>query len=349
MIASAASVAVPGPALAASAPTGLQGLDVSSYQPNVSWPSVYRAGGRFAYVKATESTTYRNPYFAAQYGGSRQAGLIRGAYHFALPHKSSGAAQAEYFVRNGGGWTADGWTLPGALDIEFNPYSSSNGLNTCYGLSPAQMTAWIRDFSDRYLQLTGRRPTVYTNTHWWQTCTGGSAAFGDHPLWLARYSSSVGTLPSGWTRHAIWQYASSGAFPGDQNLFNGTYEQLKQLATGQGGGSVPAGSTSKTATRVSFVNTVREPVRRGRSLKIVGTLSQYVSGTRKAAAGQRVTVRFKPRGSSAWKTAGTATTAANGTFRKTFKASGDGSWQVVYAGDSRRLPTRSGVDYVDVR
>ena len=42
-------------------------------------------GVRFAYVKATEGRTYRNPYFAQQYNGSYNVGMIRGAYHFALP------------------------------------------------------------------------------------------------------------------------------------------------------------------------------------------------------------------------------------------------------------------------
>jgi GH25 family lysozyme M1 (1,4-beta-N-acetylmuramidase) len=339
------------PVAAASVPPGIRGLDVSSHQPGVSWPVVYRDGARFAYVKATESTTYRNPRYAEQYQGARQAGLIRGAYHFALPHKSGGAAQADYFFRNGGGWTSDGWTLPGVLDIEFNPYESSNGLDECYDLSPAQMTAWIRDFSDRYLALAGRRPAVYTNTYWWQTCTGGSAAFADHPLWLARYSSAIGALPAGWKAHAIWQHADSGVFPGDQNVFNGTYEQLKLLATGRSAAApvqAPVRKAARAATGVSSLNAGPEPVRRGRNLTVSGTL-RLAAGTRRAVAGQRVLIRFRPRGSTVWRTAGTAVTSSGGTFRRTFRAAGDGHWQAVYNGDASRLAARSGSDYVDVR
>ncbi|GAT68478.1 lysozyme [Planomonospora sphaerica] len=354
-------------AAAAPVPPGVRGLDVSSHQPGVSWPAVYRDGARFAYVKATESTTYRNPRYAEQYQGARQAGLIRGAYHFALPHKSGGAAQADYFFRNGGGWTSDGWTLPGVLDIEFNPYQSSNGLDICYGLSPARMVSWIRDFSDRYLALAGRRPAVYTNTYWWQTCTGGSAAFGDHPLWLARYASAVGALPAGWTTHAIWQHADSGVFPGDQNVFNGTYEQLKLLAAGRSAAApvkapvnvpvdaspkvsvkAPARKPTRAATRVSSLNAGPEPAGKGRKLTVSGTL-RLATGTRRAVAGQRVLIRFRPRGSTVWRTAGTAVTASGGTFRRTFRAAGDGTWQAVYNGDALRLAARSGSDYVDVR
>jgi GH25 family lysozyme M1 (1,4-beta-N-acetylmuramidase) len=104
------------------APAGLPGLDVSSWQGNVDWVAVAANGARFAYVKATESTTYVNPYFSQQYGGASQVGLVRGAYHFALPDRSSGAEQADWFAAHGGAWSADNQTLPGALDIEYNPY-----------------------------------------------------------------------------------------------------------------------------------------------------------------------------------------------------------------------------------
>lgn len=210
------------------AATQTPGLDVSSYQGNVNWASVKANGARFAYVKATEGTTYTNPYFTQQYNGSYNAGLIRGAYHFALPDRSSGSAQATWFVNHGGGWSRDGKTLPPALDIEYNPYGA-----TCYGLSQSAMVSWIRSFSDTVHSRTGRYPTIYTTTNWWSQCTGNNGGFGTtNPLWIARYASSVGTLPNGWGYQTFWQYADSGTFPGDQNLFNGAYDRLQALANG---------------------------------------------------------------------------------------------------------------------
>lgn len=61
---------------------------------------------------------YKSPHFSPQYTGATKAGLIRGSYHFALPDQSTGATQANYFASNGGGWSGDGVTLPGALDLE---------------------------------------------------------------------------------------------------------------------------------------------------------------------------------------------------------------------------------------
>lgn len=54
------------------------------------------------------------------------------------------ATQANYFVDHGGGWSADGRTLPGTLDIEYNPYGA-----TRYGLTKAGMSAWIRSSPQR--------------------------------------------------------------------------------------------------------------------------------------------------------------------------------------------------------
>ncbi len=206
----------------------VEGVDVSNHQGSVNWTSLWNKNVRFAYVKATESTTYKNPAFSSQYNGAFKKGMIRGAYHFALPNKSSGSKQADFFVRNGGDWSDDGKTLPPVLDMEYNPYGG-----TCYGKTKAQMVSWIKDFSNRVKSLTGRDPVIYTTTSWWKSCTGNSGAFASkNPLWVARYAASPGALPAGWKTHTIWQYTSTGPVVGDHNRFNGSLTALKALAKG---------------------------------------------------------------------------------------------------------------------
>ncbi|WP_052865169.1 lysozyme [Streptomyces niger] len=212
------------PSLAAS----VEGVDVSGHQGNVAWSTLWNSGVKFAYVKATESTSYINPYFAQQYNGSYNVGMIRGAYHFATPNTSSGAAQANYFVDHGGGWSRDGKTLPGALDMEYNPYGA-----TCYGMSATALVNWMKDWFATYKARTGRDAVIYTSTSWWKQCTGNYAGFGNtNPLWIPRYGSSVGELPAGWGFHTIWQYTSTGPTVGDHNSFNGAYDRLQALANG---------------------------------------------------------------------------------------------------------------------
>ncbi|KIK20796.1 glycoside hydrolase family 25 protein [Pisolithus microcarpus 441] len=165
-----------------------QGIDVSDYQPNIDWTTVVDNGISFVYIKATEGTSYISPTFSSQYTGATDAGLIRGGYHFAHPDESDGETQANYFLAHGGSWSADGITLPGALDIEF----------------------------------------IYTTTDWWSTCTGNSASFAnDSPLWIADWSSTLGALPAGWAYTPFWQYADSGPNPGDADLWNGDTNGLR--------------------------------------------------------------------------------------------------------------------------
>jgi len=150
--------------------------------------------------------------------------MIRGASNYGRPDTSSGAAQADYFVAHGGGWSKDGKTLPGTLDIESGPN------NACYGKTPAQMVAWIKAFSDEYHAKTTRWPVIYTATSWWSQCTGNTGDFSStNPLWVARYASSAGTLPYNWGFYTFWQYSSS---PIDQDQFSADISRLKVLATG---------------------------------------------------------------------------------------------------------------------
>lgn len=205
-----------------------RGIDVASYQGVVNWDSVRQHGGSFTYVKATEATSYKNPYFFQQYLGSAAAGLVRGAYHFAIPTASSGKVQADYFVNNGGFWTSDGHTLPPMLDFEYNP----NG-PMCYGMSKTAMAQWAIDFSNEVHARTGRYPIMYSTTGWWSNCTGNTTALSKtNPFYLAHWAYYAGKLPGGWKTWTIWQYASHGVNPGTQEIFNGNHAALVAFAKG---------------------------------------------------------------------------------------------------------------------
>ena len=64
-------------------------------------------------------------------------------------------------------------------------------------------------------------------------CTGNTGDFSStNPLVLACYCSTAGTMPYKWTFQTIWQYADSGTFPGDQDVFNGDITRVQALANG---------------------------------------------------------------------------------------------------------------------
>ncbi|KAF8266534.1 glycoside hydrolase superfamily [Lactarius quietus] len=165
------------------------------------------------------------PLLQPNYIGATNNKIIRGAYHFAHPGTSTGAAQADYFLAHGGGWSADGITLPGALDLE----------GDCSNLSAAEMVSWIKDFSNTYHSKTKRYPVIYTTTSWWKGCTGNSkhsaltthsgSPPGQAPLAPSPLAGVANVIHSYTT---FWQYADSGPFPGDQDLFNGDAAGLKR-------------------------------------------------------------------------------------------------------------------------
>lgn len=188
------------------------GMDVSAWVPDIDWASAKADGARFVYIKATEGTYYQSPLFSGQYSGARSAGIVVGTYHFANPPTSSGTAQADYFAAHGGGHEAG--TLPGALDIEDNPYGAK-----CYGMSSTALIDWIRAFLDEYHAKTGWWAVINTYTEWWKACVANTTDFAaNDPLWLNNRGSSAGAIPGGWTYYTVWQKATSGVLPGDQDV-----------------------------------------------------------------------------------------------------------------------------------
>jgi len=241
-------------AAVAAAPPGysVTGIDVSGHQPGVNWSTVAAAGTSFAYSKATEGNGYISPEFSQQYNGAKNVGLFAGAYDYARPDKKTGTAEADFFLDHAG-YVNDGRTLPPMLDIEW-PYKDSSGNYVapypCYGLSTSAMSAWIRAFVTEVHARTGTKTLIYTNTNWWNQCTGSNATFGDQLLFVARYSSTPGTLPPGFSNWTFWQYSDSGSLPGDQDVFNGTHAQLAALAGGSTGSDTVAWVTREGGLQI---------------------------------------------------------------------------------------------------
>ena len=227
----------------AAAPPALSGVDVADAQhlngAAIDWTQVASAGYGFAFIKESEGNYYVNPYYASDLAQAQAAGLYATGYHFAVPNVSDGVTQADFTVSHASK-AADGPTLPVALDIEYDPYTSGDHTNECYGLDPAQMVAWITAFDGEVQRLTGKAPIIYTTADWWDTCTGASTAFGANPLWVAAYGVSSPPLPAGWASWTFWQYTSSATIPGiignvDASYSNGAIAALVAPAARRAG------------------------------------------------------------------------------------------------------------------
>jgi GH25 family lysozyme M1 (1,4-beta-N-acetylmuramidase) len=220
----------------ASPPPGysMLGIDVSSHDHTsgpIDWPAVAASGVKFAYVKASEGTSYVNPYFHGDYNAAKAAGILTGAYAFGRPGLRDPVGEANFFIDHAE-WSNDSRTIVPFLDVEW-PYSALNMPDNCYGLTQQEMRDWIRAFVSQVRTRIGRVPMIYTATSWWNECTGSDSSFGGYPLDIANYSGSPGTLPSGWTTWTVWQYKPGnpsvlGDY--DRDVFNGDYAALTRLA-----------------------------------------------------------------------------------------------------------------------
>ena len=128
------------------------GIDVSHHNGQVDWFSVARTEVRFAYAKATDGGTFVDPQFAANWPGIRDAGLLRGAYHFGRPG-SDPEAQAVQFASVVGplSWGA----LPPVLDLEVMEGQGKQGV-----------IDWTLAFLSKADALFGCPLVIYTGGLW---------------------------------------------------------------------------------------------------------------------------------------------------------------------------------------
>jgi GH25 family lysozyme M1 (1,4-beta-N-acetylmuramidase) len=204
---------------AAALPAGVtaRGLDVSAFQHAhgavIDWSGLARQGIGFVGIKVSEGTYYANPYYASDARDARAAGITVLPYVFANPQDSGGAATATYAI-SASSYQRNGKTLPLAVDLENDPYTTKGHPGNCYGLRAPQMVAWITAFASETAQLTGVHPVIYTTADWWRQCTGNTALFRQDPLWVAAYGVPTPAVPAPWQQWTFWQYTDAGVMPG---------------------------------------------------------------------------------------------------------------------------------------
>lgn len=217
--AGAAVAGAAGVALAGGTSYTYQGIDVSHWQGSINWASVKSSGKTFAFCKATEGTTYTDPTFATNWAGMKNAGLIRGAYHFGRPG-SDPVTQANRFCDVVSPRTGD---LQMTLDLEATD-----------GKTPSQVRSWVVAFINQIKSRTGRPGIIYTGFYFWRDSAGNGSNL-NCPLWLAAYVSNPSAyVPAAWPYFTFWQYTSSGTCPGvsgnvDRDAFNGSLSGLNAL------------------------------------------------------------------------------------------------------------------------
>ena len=198
----------------------IHGIDVSHHNKSINWKLVQqmkvekiRLG--FSFMKATEGLSFVDDQFARNWRKSRQAGMIRGAYHYFIGYKS-GKEQAQNFINT---VTLGPGDLPPVLDIE-----------TMSGSNVAELKKNALEWLDKIEAHYGVQPIIYTGVDFYAKYLGN--AFNDYPLWVAHYQQlHQPRINRAWI---IWQHNMAGHVNGiasfvDFNAFNGDSTAFKKL------------------------------------------------------------------------------------------------------------------------
>lgn len=217
-------VAVAAPQVSAPATAATQyldGIDVSHWQGDIDWGQVRQDGIRFAFIKATEGTTFVDNRYADNRAAAEAAGVIVGAYHFAQPGGGQGdaIAEADHYIDNA---KLAGRNLLPVLDLERHN-----------NLSPRALRRWAKAWLARVEASLGVKSLIYTSPSFWRDELGDPTWFAanGHRLWIAHWTTAEKPLTpagnwggNGWT---VWQYTAQGSVNGiagnvDRDRYAGT-------------------------------------------------------------------------------------------------------------------------------
>ena len=199
------------------------GIDISKWNGNWDAAKAKAAGAAFVFIKASQAT-FTDPLFKVNWQRAKDAGLLRGAYHY-LDYTKPSRDQANYYADL---LDAD----PGELDpvVDYEQRRTDNNVGA------ARLA--LRDFLEQ-LKARGYTPMLYTAPAFWATYGSTDVYWQQYRLWIAHYTTaSAPTVPAPWKAWTFWQYTSKGDGPTygtesynvDLNYFNGTLEELYQLA-----------------------------------------------------------------------------------------------------------------------
>lgn len=199
----------------------VRGVDVSHYQGKIDWAEIRRQGISFTFIKATEGSSYIDPYFEENFNNAPKSDIRAGAYHF-FSFDSPGETQANNFIA---AVKAFDGMLPPAVDVElYGKYVSQPPTDT--DTIKKELHALLSALETEY----GKRPIIYVTHKSYELLIKGD--FDGYDIWI-RDIWREPSLGSGreWT---FWQYTNRGRLDGydgeeryiDINVFSGSKDEF---------------------------------------------------------------------------------------------------------------------------
>ena len=181
----------------------LKGCDISKWQG----AQFDVSNEEFVIIKATEGRTYVDPMLKTHLAKCLEQNKIYGFYHFARPDNgNTPEEEVDNFLTTIGEHIGKCFF---ALDYEAKAHNTGQD--------------WALEWLRLVEEKTGVKPFFYTSQSFLKKYN--KVAEAGYPLWVARYSTSVGNIAP-FTKWKIWQKTSS---PYDQDYFSGTTAELKSF------------------------------------------------------------------------------------------------------------------------
>lgn len=175
------------------------GIDVSGWQGNIDYSEVASSGIEIVYMKASEGTSFVDPYFNQNYTNAKANGLKVGFYHYLTARSNSEAvAQANFFVS-----TISGMTPDCRLAMDFESFGN---------LSAEEINEIGLTFMQTVESLSGKEMVIYSDTSNASNIFGGGLT--NYPLWVAQYEVEEPTPNGNWNNWVGWQYTDAGEISG---------------------------------------------------------------------------------------------------------------------------------------
>ena len=175
------------------------GIDVSGWQGNIDYSEVASSGIEIVYMKASEGTSFVDPYFNQNYTNAKANGLKVGFYHYLTASSNSEAvAEANFFVS-----TISGMTPDCRLAMDFESFGN---------LSAEEINEIGLTFMQTVENLSGKEMVIYSDTSNASNIFGGGLT--NYPLWVAQYEVEEPTPNGNWDSWVGWQYTDAGEISG---------------------------------------------------------------------------------------------------------------------------------------
>jgi lysozyme len=181
----------------------IKGLDVSIVQNAMDFTAVKNTGIQFVILRCYVGNNGLDADYNKYVQEATDAGLYVGSYNFPFPLPGTGTRTPQWQAETHFAATK---TSVVACDAEW-PTSDQWAK---WGCSASQINDWFLAYLERYAQLAGKNPLVYTYPNFAET-VNFSPEWGNYDLWIASYQATP-YIPKPWINKGwrLWQTTGGG-------------------------------------------------------------------------------------------------------------------------------------------